>query len=312
MLLRTFKKYFIPHKKNNHKPHLLRTKATVFLLVVILFTEAFFLYSALVYLPSSNLLSLIMPSVLVQEANAERQTYNETPLQTNTLLERAAQLKANDMAQKGYFSHTSPDGSSPWSWIQKAGYEYQRAGENLAVNFVESSDIQKAWMASEGHRENILNGLFTEVGIATAHGMYKGSEATFVVQMFGTPLTTPAAPTVSATKTPIPKSSVAAMATVKPVRAAATVTVTPPISSALSSVATLPVVSAVVSKPRLTTNRILIGIIIAIALALALTLIVWREVKHPRLVANGLAVAVVAIALLLANQYIATMHAGIL
>src|SRR3989338_5348120 len=130
-----FIKYFIPHKKNNHRPHFLRTGMTVFLLTLILFTELFYLYSTFVYLTSSDLLSLIMPSALIQEANAERQTYNETPLQTNALLEYAAQMKADNMAQNGYFSHISPDGTSPWQWIQKAGYQYQRAGENLAVNF---------------------------------------------------------------------------------------------------------------------------------------------------------------------------------
>ena len=103
------------------------------------------------------------------------------------MLARGAQLKADDMASKGYFSHTGPDGSAPWKWFQAAGYRYEYAGENLAVNFNESEDVVDAWLKSPTHRANIMKANFTEVGIGVATGTYKGKEATFVVQFFGKP-----------------------------------------------------------------------------------------------------------------------------
>jgi hypothetical protein len=73
------------------------------------------------------------------------------------------------------------------------GYKYSAAGENLAINFVESKDINDAWMRSPGHRANILNNKFTEVGIAAAQGIYRGRQTIFVVQFFGKPAKTSAA-----------------------------------------------------------------------------------------------------------------------
>lgn len=133
-------------------------------------------------------LAAIYANVLVLLTNKDRAAQNISELKTNSLLEKAAQMKADDMASKGYFAHNTPDGKTPWYWIQKAGYSYVVAGENLAVNFVDSEDVQKAWMASPTHRANIVNSRFTEIGIATSTGIYKGREAIFVVQMFGTPI----------------------------------------------------------------------------------------------------------------------------
>lgn len=146
----------------------------------------------------SGSLALVLPSVLTDLANTERTTYGLTQLSYNSLLEQAAQAKANDMATKGYFSHNSPDGVTPWQWVKEAGYNFAYAGENLAVNFTESINVNRAWMDSPGHRANILNNKFTEVGIATAKGMYKGRETIFVVQMFGRPAASSVVPVVEA------------------------------------------------------------------------------------------------------------------
>ncbi len=132
-------------------------------------------------------LSAVYGSVLVALANDERSVNNAGKLTVNELLERAAQLKADDMALKGYFSHNTPDGKTPWYWFEQAGYKYEYAGENLAVNFTDSSEVHTAWTKSRGHFLNIINPRYTEIGIATSTGMYKGREAIFVVQMFGTP-----------------------------------------------------------------------------------------------------------------------------
>jgi hypothetical protein len=108
-------------------------------------------------------------------------------LKVNPVLERAAQLKADDMAAKGYFAHNSPEGLTPWHWFKAAGYNFVYAGENLAVRFYDSVDVVRAWMDSPGHRANILNSHFTEIGIGIAEGTFEGRPTVFVVQMFGSP-----------------------------------------------------------------------------------------------------------------------------
>jgi uncharacterized protein YkwD len=102
-------------------------------------------------------------------------------------LSRAAQMKADDMAARGYLAHETPDGRTPWDWIERAGYDFLAAAENLAVGYPNDAELISAWMESEGHRHNLLNQKYTDVGIGIARGMYKGQDSLFVVQMFGKP-----------------------------------------------------------------------------------------------------------------------------
>ncbi|MEK7085072.1 MAG: CAP domain-containing protein, partial [Patescibacteria group bacterium] len=83
--------------------------------------------------------------------------------------------------------HFGPDGKSPWAWMHEAGYIFDYAGENLAVNFVDSKDVVAAWMHSSSHRDNVLSREFTEIGIGIAEGVYQGRKTVFVVEMFGRP-----------------------------------------------------------------------------------------------------------------------------
>jgi len=135
----------------------------------------------------NQLFTAVLPSVLINLSNHDRLTAQLPKLTVNSRLQKAAQLKALDMATRGYFSHNTPEGQTPWYWLDLVGYNYASAGENLAVNFDDSSDVDLAWMNSPSHRENILNKKYTEIGIATAKGMYQGQEAVFVVQFFGKP-----------------------------------------------------------------------------------------------------------------------------
>ncbi len=135
----------------------------------------------------SDQMAAVISAVLVDLVNNDRTDEGLGQLTVNPTLVAAAQAKADDMAAKGYFSHTSPDGRNSWSWFKEAGYSFVYAGENLAVDFSDSEDVEKAWMNSPTHRANIMNGRFTEVGIASAVGTYKGHTTTFVVQMFGAP-----------------------------------------------------------------------------------------------------------------------------
>lgn len=190
-----FKKHFIAGRHNDHQPHALRNRGIMVLayFVLIIFGIVF-LQSRIIGI--SNFLSSILPNVLVDLTNNERVGQNASQLRVNPLLVQAAQLKANDMAAKGYFAHMTPDGLSPWHFFDLAGYPYLYAGENLAMDFHDSSMVNSAWMASPGHRENILSRNFTEIGIATAEGEINGRRTVFVVQMFGRPRTS--APIASA------------------------------------------------------------------------------------------------------------------
>ncbi len=181
------KHYFIPHQGNDFKAHIFReTSLSVLLLVVV---GSFFI--GLVHqfaLINSNYLANIYSGVLVDLANEDRIDNSLSHLTVNPILEEAAKMKAEDMAAKGYFAHYGPDGSAPWDWMKKAGYQFIYAGENLAIDFSDSEDVNTAWLHSPTHRANILNSKFTEIGIATTKGFYNGRETIYVVQMFGTPL----------------------------------------------------------------------------------------------------------------------------
>ncbi len=185
-----FTDYFIPHHGNDHKPHMLRDASIVALLLVTVLTFGFSVFQSLLIRTSSEFTAAVLPAVLVELANKDRDDVGLGGLTANPILENAARMKAEDMAEHGYFAHTSPAGLNPWYWFYRAGYDFVHAGENLAVNFVDSDDVADAWMDSPGHRANILNGNFTEVGIAAVPGTYKGKKTIFVVQLFGTPAPT--------------------------------------------------------------------------------------------------------------------------
>lgn len=164
----------------------------------------------------SGQLAAVITATLVDLANNDRKSDSIGPLKINQKLVEAAQAKADDMAAKGYFAHTSPDGRTSWSWFADAGYQYSYAGENLAVNFADSEDVEQAWMDSPTHRANIMNGKFTEIGIATAEGEYKGRKTIFVVQMFGRPQTTTAFAPVNASTEPENPTEIAIASTEEP------------------------------------------------------------------------------------------------
>ncbi len=126
---------------------------------------------------------------LLDATNRNRAGDNKAPLALNHQLTVAAQNKANDMASHNYWSHTAPDGKTPWDLITTAGYQYQEAGENLAYGFDDATAAEAGWMNSQEHRANILNANYTQVGFATAHvANYQGKgPSTIVVAEYATP-----------------------------------------------------------------------------------------------------------------------------
>ncbi|MDR3570758.1 MAG: CAP domain-containing protein [Candidatus Pacebacteria bacterium] len=187
---KTFAHYFVPNKRNRYKPLFLRieTASVVAFTIVALFVLSVVMQRILVVNRSPQVAAVVV-STLIDLANSDRIQNDLPPLTASPELQAAAQMKANDMVAKGYFAHESPDGYDPWYWFTQAGYNFVYAGENLAVYFSDSTAVNTAWMNSPEHRANILNIHFTQIGIATAEGMYKGQQTTFVVQEFGTPTT---------------------------------------------------------------------------------------------------------------------------
>lgn len=138
--------------------------------------------------------------------NGEREGKGIATLVRNPQLDRAAQMKAEDMAKKGYYAHVSPEGVTPMYWVDQAGYRYLAIGENLVVQRTDAKQVVDAFMGSPGHRANILRKDFTEIGVGVAKGTYKGKDTTFTVQIFAAPypIAKPAAKTLVAPR-PAPK-----------------------------------------------------------------------------------------------------------
>ena len=188
------KKLFIPHEENDYKPDILQRVSVGVMFGLILLTFALANLQALLWMGSDWLVSSILPAVIVELTNEERIDESLIKLKHSDILTRAANLKAADMAENEYFAHYSPNGVSPWYWFDTVSYDFIHAGENLAVHFTESADVMEGWMNSPAHKENILNGNFTEIGIGTATGEYDGYPTVFVVQLFGSPGVTAVAP----------------------------------------------------------------------------------------------------------------------
>jgi uncharacterized protein YkwD len=131
----------------------------------------------------------IQSNVLLADTNAARSTNHKAALELNPDLTAAAQAKASDMARRDYWSHVTPDGKQPWSFINTSHYQYEAAGENLAYGFGSSGQVVTAWMNSPEHRANILNGDFRDVGFATANvADYQGhGPETIIVAFYAEP-----------------------------------------------------------------------------------------------------------------------------
>lgn len=129
---------------------------------------------------------------LLDETNGERTRHGASPLRLNAKLYAAAQAKADDMAAKNYWSHYTPSGEAPWVFVINQDYDYQKLGENLATGFLNEKGTINGWMASQGHRRNLLDPVFSEVGFGIAnnpnYSSAGGGPMTIIVAMYGKPL----------------------------------------------------------------------------------------------------------------------------
>ncbi len=116
--------------------------------------------------------------------NVERSKAGLQPVTLNSKLSQAAQNHTNDMISKGYFSHTSPSGSTMTSRVNAVGYTYSTIGENIAAGGSTASATMTQWMNSPGHKANILNPKFRELGVG--YGPSNDQYRYYWTQVFGT------------------------------------------------------------------------------------------------------------------------------
>ncbi|MFI8347891.1 CAP domain-containing protein [Streptomyces sp. NPDC085596] len=105
---------------------------------------------------------------VVELVNAERAKVGCSPVKLNSTLTKAAQDHSADMAAHNTMSHTGSDGSDPGSRITAAGYQWSAYGENVAYGYATPEQVMAGWMDSPGHRENILNCSYKEIGVGLA------------------------------------------------------------------------------------------------------------------------------------------------
>lgn len=180
-----FKHIFIPHQKNGYRPHAFRHRMLTLYSFVLLSSQVLF---GLTYYSGTSLAAetpaVIKLNVLTL-TNEERTNQNQPALKENPVLDRAAEAKLEDMFQNNYWDHVSPQGKEPWDFIKKFSYQYQFAGENLAKGFIDGKSAVKAWMASDSHKDNILNPNYQEIGVAVGEGKLDNKPTLLIVQMFG-------------------------------------------------------------------------------------------------------------------------------
>ncbi len=115
---------------------------------------------------------------VVELVNKEREKYGLGKLSVDTALMRASYQRAKEI--KSSFSHTRPDGTSCFTVLYEYGISYRHAGENIAYGQRTPQAVVTAWLNSEGHRANILNGNFTKIGV----GCYKSGGTYYWSQEF--------------------------------------------------------------------------------------------------------------------------------
>ncbi len=137
-------------------------------------------------------------SGVILQTNLQRQQNGLGFLAEENILDAMALSKANDMCEKQYFAHTSPSGIGAGNLADSFGYDYLSIGENLALGpFADDAAVVLAWMGSPGHRANILNPKFTEIGVGAVKCVFEGRSTWLAVQHFGRPASLCPEPNVS-------------------------------------------------------------------------------------------------------------------
>lgn len=266
---------FLPRESNNFKARVLHQPFLLTIIISLLLLELFF---GFVQQHSPDVLGVTANMTIDELLNLTNQKRNEAGLPILTLnssLSQAAQSKGNDMFAKNYWSHSSPDGGTPWGFIKSSGYNYIYAGENLARGFSTAPDVVNAWMASPGHKENMLSQNYKDIGFAILTGNLSGDDTILVVEMFGSPVEAQLQDTapgkIAAVSTPGPISSA------KPLQVTDNLVLLPTITQAIPTTIPLPpevnIVASIRSEPLINIRQtsfslsvLILGILIGLLL----------------------------------------------
>jgi uncharacterized protein YkwD len=124
-------------------------------------------------------------SEVLAAVNAERKKAGAHPLKPNSRLDQAAQRHAQDMLARHYFAHESPEGKTVRERARAAGYDWWAIGENIAEGQLSVGEVMDTWMHSPGHRRNILDPNYRELGVGLALGRSGDGWQVEWVQVFG-------------------------------------------------------------------------------------------------------------------------------
>lgn len=142
-----------------------------------------------IYLEKEVDSSLLTREGIIDWTNFHRNDHDLNSLLESEELNKIAEMKITDMFEKQYFAHVSPEEKDISDLTKEMGYQFIIVGENLARGgFEDDENLVRRWMESPGHRENILNENYQEIGVAARKGMFEGEEAWLAVQVFATPL----------------------------------------------------------------------------------------------------------------------------
>ncbi|MEV4440426.1 CAP domain-containing protein, partial [Streptomyces sp. NPDC049577] len=123
---------------------------------------------------------IVAAHLVLALVNEERARVGCRPLRADARLSSMAQEFSEDMARRGFFDHTDPDGQTPWDRAARRGIR-NLGGENIARGQADAHTVMEAWMRSPGHRQNILNCEYRSLGI----GVHQGSNGPWWTQDFG-------------------------------------------------------------------------------------------------------------------------------
>lgn len=180
------KEYFLPSKHNAYRPKILRVHSLVSIVAFVLVLKFLLVGFLFIAYPNIGKMSSNIETDILNLTNQDRQKENLPKLTMNSILSESALSKANDMLNKDYFAHYSPDGTTPWDWVDRDDYSYIFIGENLGMNFTTAESVHRALMNSPTHRHNIMSAKYQDMGVAVVNGEFKGKTTNILVELFGT------------------------------------------------------------------------------------------------------------------------------
>jgi len=203
-MFKTIADFLVPTERNQNLPYALSPAA-----YVVYFVLAIVLMISPAYVRHLQLATLGSPAPftardIINLANSSRAAVNISALEANPALSQVAEDKARDILNKQYFAHVNPDGKTPWEFLRGRSYVYIMAGENLAMDFASAEEVNDGFMSSPTHRANILNPMYTEIGVAVEQGIYEGRPSIVVVQYFGRPKPEAAKTVAAASQAAVP------------------------------------------------------------------------------------------------------------